>query len=86
MLLFLGGSIGSKTNFISETLFPTCWKKNQKKFCFLKTLLLTHKTYSHAISAQSTRRDFQGYRNQSPPFIIEDTAAGTTDGHDHTPL
>lgn len=48
MLLVWVGSIGSKTNFISETLFPTCWKeKPKKKFCFFKTLLLTHKTYSH---------------------------------------
>ena len=31
MLLFLGGSIGSKTNFISETLFPTCWEEKPKK-------------------------------------------------------
>ena len=38
------------------------------------------------IPAQSTRRDLQGYRDQSPPFIIGDTAAGRAEGHGHTEL
>ena len=39
MLLFLVCSIGSKTNFISETFFSTWEEKQTKKLFFLKIAL-----------------------------------------------